>query len=123
MNRLSIAGLLSAAAVLAAVGTFQAFAGDVQGYILKPAYRDIVQMEVIRLDTQEINGTVDNIKARIKGLEDHLSSDSEMSKPTRIFLETQLESERKLLIQKGDMLHQSQLNGLDMLTLLQAKAL
>ena len=123
MNRLSIAGLLSAAAVLAAIGTFQAFAGDVQGYILKPVYRDISQAEVIRLDTQEIKGTVDKIKDRIKGIEDHLATDPNMPKPTRVFLETQLESERKLLIQKGDMLHQSQLNGLDMLTLLQGKAL
>ncbi len=122
MNKLSIAGLLSAAAIIGSVGVIKVFADDVQGYILKPAYGHMAQMERIWLDTDEISDTVQSIEDRIQEFEAHLAADPDMPKATRVFLETQLESEKKLLIRKGDKLHQSKLDGLNMLTLLQAKA-
>lgn len=107
MNRLSIAGLLSAAAVLAAIGTFQAFADDVQGYILKPAYLMMGQINAYDAMTDSMTDDVKELESQIREVERDLESIPDNQESSRKPLERQLEWLRKTWKTKDGKLDQA----------------
>lgn len=107
MNRLSIAGLLSGAAVLAAIGTFQTFAGDMQGYILKPAFLMMGQINAYDKMTDSMTDDVKELETQIREVERDLDAIPDTQSASKKPLERQLKWLRNTWQTKDDLLNKA----------------
>jgi len=104
MNKLSIAGLLSAAAIIGAIAAISAFADQVQGYILKPAYGHMAQSKLYDMRTDELADDVERTEVLIRDLETEAAETPNISEAHRRSLERQIERHKSELLRMDEML-------------------
>lgn len=107
MNKVGITTLLSAAAIIGAIATINAFADQVQGYILKPAYLMMGQINAYDKMTDSMTDDVKELETQIREVERDLELIPDNQESSRKPLERQLEWLRKTWKTKDGKLDQA----------------